>query len=327
MSRLIAINYHYVRPVFDLPHAGIHGITAAQFRAQLAALSQIGTFVGASDILAALDHQRPLPDKAFLVTFDDGLREQFDHALPVLDELGIPALFFANTSPLADGEVSGVHKIHLLRAHTAPPDFIAQLQTIAAAQGVALPHDIDREKATAQYRYDTPQTAVLKYMLNFVLDRTVRDTLIDAFFAQRFPDSAAMIADFYMNEGQLKALAKRGYLGTHAHMHLPLGTLTREQVRWQIAESLQYLETWTGQRPTAISYPYGSPLAAPPWVGEIADAFGLKFGFTIEKAANDDLTEPLMLARFDNNDMPLGKAARYTLENLFIEAPLAAGRR
>ena len=28
---LIAVNYHYVRPVFDLPYPGIHGITPATF--------------------------------------------------------------------------------------------------------------------------------------------------------------------------------------------------------------------------------------------------------------------------------------------------------
>src|SRR5689334_9462108 len=117
---LIAVNYHYVRPSFDAPHPGIHGVTPPELAAQLRLLGQFGQFIGLPELHAAVEGRHELPERALIVTFDDGLREQYQHAVPILRELGIPAIFFINTGPIARGTVSTVHKIHLTRAYTAP---------------------------------------------------------------------------------------------------------------------------------------------------------------------------------------------------------------
>ncbi|MFN6204671.1 MAG: hypothetical protein ACK496_19660, partial [Acidobacteriota bacterium] len=46
---------------------------------------------------------------------DDGLREQYEQAWPRLCRLGIPAIFFANTRPIAEKRLLDVHKIQLVR--------------------------------------------------------------------------------------------------------------------------------------------------------------------------------------------------------------------
>ncbi len=46
-----------------------------------------------------IDHQAkkiPLPQKSFLITFDDGLRQAYQVAAPILQRKGIPAAFFVN---------------------------------------------------------------------------------------------------------------------------------------------------------------------------------------------------------------------------------------
>src|SRR5205807_2449139 len=96
---LIAVNYHYVRPQYAQSFPGIHGITPAILETQLQLLGRVGEFVGASRIWDAVRGDAPLPPRALLVTFDDGLREQVDNALPILDRLGIPAVYFVNTCP------------------------------------------------------------------------------------------------------------------------------------------------------------------------------------------------------------------------------------
>src|SRR5437879_1520972 len=125
---LIVVTYHYVRPTFEAPFAGIHGVTPAQLEGQLRRLATAGEFVSGRDVLDAVRGTGCLPERAILITFDDGLREQCEHALPVLRRLGIPGMFFVNTQPIALGTVSTVHKIHLLRAHTPPERLEALLQ-------------------------------------------------------------------------------------------------------------------------------------------------------------------------------------------------------
>ena len=56
--RVIAVNYHYVRPAFDHPYPGIHGITPGEFRVQLETLSRLGTFVSGSMIRSAIRGER-----------------------------------------------------------------------------------------------------------------------------------------------------------------------------------------------------------------------------------------------------------------------------
>ncbi len=166
---LIAVNYHYVRPTFDAPYPGIHGITPAQLESQLKLLAGIGTFTSAAELRAAVRGERPLAERAFIITFDDGLREQYEHARPVLRRLGIPAIYFINTRPIETATVSPVHKIHLLRAHVAPAEFNQRLARAAAERGIELSDDEACQRGIEHYKYDEPQAARLKYLLNFVL--------------------------------------------------------------------------------------------------------------------------------------------------------------
>lgn len=51
--------------------------------------------VSADDVLAARRDGTPLPDRALLITFDDGWADNHAHALPRLRAAGLPALLFA----------------------------------------------------------------------------------------------------------------------------------------------------------------------------------------------------------------------------------------
>ena len=315
---LIAVNYHYVRPAFDAPYPGIHGITPEKFETQLKLLASAGTFVGAADVRAAVRGDAPLPDRAFIVTFDDGLREQYEHALPVLRRLGIRAIFFVNTCPVATATVSSVHKTHLLRAHVAPADFMAQLEAAARARQIEWHLDGQAAGAVAHYRYDDPDTARLKFLLNFVLNPADRDVLIDMLFESVFgKDETQMSRRLYLDRSQIGELAETQSIGTHAHEHLPLGLMSEEAARGQLADSMNLLAAWTGERPFVLSYPYGSREACSPAVAAEAAQMGIEFAFTMERAGNPHLRRPLHLARFDNNDMPGGKAARWKIDELF----------
>src|SRR5262245_52972853 len=140
---LIAVNYHYVRPSFADPFPSIYGVTPGALQQQLELLGRVGQFVSAEDLRDAISQARRIPQRAILVTFDDGLREQFDHAWPVLNRLGIPAVFFINTHPIIINKVSSVHKVHLLRSQIAPKDFTGMLTTEARRLGINLNWDLN----------------------------------------------------------------------------------------------------------------------------------------------------------------------------------------
>ena len=102
---LLAVNFHYISETcFEYP--GIHPVSPESFERQLDLLGRDFQFVGLDDLEAHLNRKRILPVRSCLITFDDGLREQYEIAWSILRRKGIPAAFFVNTYPTLSRTVS-----------------------------------------------------------------------------------------------------------------------------------------------------------------------------------------------------------------------------
>jgi peptidoglycan/xylan/chitin deacetylase (PgdA/CDA1 family) len=74
-------------------------VTPARFREQMRGLLARGYRI--TSLRTAIQHVRdgqPIPPNTAVVTFDDGYRNLYEHAWPVLRELGVPATIFAVTA-------------------------------------------------------------------------------------------------------------------------------------------------------------------------------------------------------------------------------------
>jgi peptidoglycan/xylan/chitin deacetylase (PgdA/CDA1 family) len=321
---LIAVNFHYVRPTFDAPHAGIHGLTVEEFDRQLETLSRLGEFVSAAQIARAVAGGEVLPERAFVVTFDDGLAEQVECAWPVLERRGIPAIFFVNTRPIQQASVATVHKLHLLRAYVPPSTLSDQLTESALRRGVDLrQRDLGRLPETL-YRYDRPEDARLKYLFNMTLPAEHREGIIAEIFATHFRDEAQVSRDLYMSRDQVRRLSDAGMLGAHGHEHLVLGSLLAAEAQRQVKLCCELIREWTGRVPVAFSYPFGMREAVSRSVLSAARDAGIRFAFTMERAANRTLPRPLLLARLDCNDVPGGKHCARTDDRWCDDLPNAS---
>ena len=98
-GELMVVLYHRVVDPADVGELDpdLIDATPADFDAQMAALAQQFRPVSIDDVLAAHRAGRPVPAGSVLVTFDDGYRDNFEHAFPILKRHGIPGLFFIST--------------------------------------------------------------------------------------------------------------------------------------------------------------------------------------------------------------------------------------
>jgi peptidoglycan/xylan/chitin deacetylase (PgdA/CDA1 family) len=87
------LGYHRVH---DGPDDGVR-VTPRDLDAQIAALRRDHQIVTLGELADALAGRGALPPRPAAITFDDGYRDNFDCALPVLDRHGFPATFFVAT--------------------------------------------------------------------------------------------------------------------------------------------------------------------------------------------------------------------------------------
>jgi Polysaccharide deacetylase len=273
---LTVANYHYIRENFNTKYPSIFGVTPKQFRNQLLLLKDKGDFVHPNELI--LNHDEILNSKNnfFFITYDDGLKEQYKYALPILDELKIPAAFFANSRNFLDKKLSNVHKIHLLRSIVSPSDFLSQLSKHNNAIQLS---QSDIAKAQSIYIYDDKKSASLKYLLNFKINFTIQEYLINAIFVNYFNEND-ILGELYMSENEIIDLSKKGK---------------------------QFFENLTNSKIEMVAYPYGTPEACTNEVAKMANEVAYKLGFTTTRGINTKENNLLLLNRFDCNDLSGGK--------------------
>ena len=306
--KLIIVNFHYVRENFKTPYPSIFGRTPFEFRQQLEILSTLGKFISQEDIKDYFLLGKQLPSKSFLITFDDGLREQYELALPILTKMGIPAIFFINTLPLAKTEILTVHKTHIIRSQRPSEKLMNYFKHRLKSENQIISEKRLTEGAATTYRYDTKADRELKYLLNFVLNLKQQEKYTNAIFDDIFPEQEAKIHhQLYMDAEQIKTLGQRNLIGCHGHSHLPLGQLSPKKQKAEILDSKTFLESITGKIIYTFSYPYGTQEAIK-CIPQTLKKYSFIFAFTMERGVNSGYNAPYLLSRFDTNDVPGGKS-------------------
>jgi len=299
---LTVSNYHYIRPQFEAKFPSIFGMTPEQFENQLQLLKNDAEFIHPTDLLNNLERVLSSKENYCLVTFDDGLKEQYQYALPILDNLEIPAIFFANSINFEEKKVTTVHKIHLLRSELSSENILHKVFDLSE---IRLSNE-DQLQAKKVYRFDSEEAATLKYLLNFKMSFDVQEKFINNLFQEYF-DENHILQSLYMTTEQIMALASRGYLGSHTHTHYPLGLLDSTAMQFELENSKFFFESLTNTKIEMVAYPYGTKEAATLEVARIAENVGYKIGFTTHKGTNDLDSNPLLFNRFDCNDLVGGK--------------------
>lgn len=88
MNRLFIIMYHYTRDLKQSRYPGIKGLDLPLFREQIYFLKNNFNIVEMEQVMDAISGTSELPEKAVLLTFDDGYIDNYTCVLPILEEVG-----------------------------------------------------------------------------------------------------------------------------------------------------------------------------------------------------------------------------------------------
>ena len=127
---------------------------------------------------AVLDHYslgKPLPDRAVLITFDDGYRDTLENAMPVLQKHGFPAVIFVPVAYM-DDETPLPHELRLAERGVRNPTLDWGLVRELDAGGVRVESHGIGHRPLAEVALDEAvrEIAVSKLKLEEKLERPVR---------------------------------------------------------------------------------------------------------------------------------------------------------
>jgi peptidoglycan/xylan/chitin deacetylase (PgdA/CDA1 family) len=96
-EKAVVLMYHRVLTPDERRQSGSHPalvVDTASFARQMALLKRRFTVLSLEQFADCLERKTPFPDSSCLITFDDGWRDNFTNALPVLAQNELPALVF-----------------------------------------------------------------------------------------------------------------------------------------------------------------------------------------------------------------------------------------
>lgn len=136
---LLAVMYHYVR---QLPAPGfpqLRALDVSVFEDQLIRLKKTHVPVSAADVKAAITCGHPLPNRAVLLTFDDGYRDHLDHAVPIMLKHGFRGAFYPSAESALRRKILDVNKVQFVLAAGVDPQLLVdRVDRFVEAQQVLL---------------------------------------------------------------------------------------------------------------------------------------------------------------------------------------------
>ena len=309
MSKLYIAMYHYVRDLKNSRYPDIKGLDISLFKQQIAFFKENFTPVTIENVIACYDEHTALPDKALLLTFDDGYIDHFTQVFPILQENHIQGSFFIPGKTFAENVLLDVNKIHFVLA-TAPisdlyNEVICRIDDVIRNQACELPpRDELINKYAVANRFDQKEVIFVKRMLQTVLPEAIRNQITSDLFAKFVGVEESKFArELYMNLDQIKCMKRNGmYIGLHGYDHYWLGNLPQEKMVADVKASLEALSDVVDANSYIMNYPYGN------YNDNVLNYLrnnGCKLGMTTNvRVAEPGIDDRLLLPRLDCNDFP-----------------------
>jgi peptidoglycan/xylan/chitin deacetylase (PgdA/CDA1 family) len=257
-GQLSVVTYHGVLPagykVSDLQLDG-SWVTADVFRRQLRLLRSHYNVVSPSQVRLWRKGERSLPQRAVLLTCDDGLANAVTDMLPILQEEGLPCLFFVTSRSLAE-EPSMLWYEELYLTLQEVPEGTFEGTFCGVPVKTYLNSSLPQRSSSWHGMVEMLSRCDAQARLGFA--RAIREKF-------RFPEDWTLqhvkqdVSRFrLLTLSEIRQLLAAGMeIGSHTISHPKLSQLPEESSWREIAESRCDLEKALGVPVWSIAYPFG----------------------------------------------------------------------
>lgn len=308
-ATLTVVMYHYVRDLPSTRFPRIKGLLTDDFRRQVAALVQRYEMATLESALAFVRGEyRPKRDLC-LLTFDDGLKDHFTEVLPILADRRLQGVFFIPTACVEETRVASVHKNHFLLAAVEFEEYRRAFLDELKRRRPETNTDVDRATVAATYRWDIPEVAAFKYLLNFGVPERLRDAILDALFVAYLGDEQAFARELYLSWQDACQMQDTGMvIGSHSHNHTAMSILSDDRQREDLDACTNLLQRHLRPQPLwPFSYPYGKRHTYNDLTVHTIRELGYCCSFGTESGVNYVGQDLFALRRIDTKDVDVGR--------------------
>ena len=259
----LIINYHVISDDF-LPHIGhlYKYRTINTFRSDLDFICSEYTPISLLELLDCMSNKSQLPERAVMLTFDDGFREMYDIVAPMLSDRSISATFFLTKQAIDNQTLIHGNKKSLVIDHLIKQKRDAILQDIIrlldkyGIRGHSLPVMISQ----------------ISYSKRAVIDEIASILKIDftRFLEENTP---------YLSTSQVKELLDNDFtIGGHSIDHANFKELQIEEQIDQALSSVSYLSKRFQLAYKAFAFPYSDLGITQQFFDAVSDSLDISFG-------------------------------------------------
>ncbi len=289
--RHLILLFHHIRapgvPLDPFDTCPSHSVEV--LRAVVEYLTNHFRVVGLRELVARRHERVPLA----AITFDDGWRDTYDVAFPLLREFGVPATVFVTTGKIGSYQGFWQQVLGDMFRHAVVQGDAAAAQTLRKLIGAPQ----DSQFTAAHYRQTVIQWKGLP--------RHERARKIATLLAEHPDDSPGPRC--FLSVAEIKEMHSAGIeFGSHTVHHELLDACPADRLDYELAESKAQIEAIVGDRVESIAYPNGNFSEL---VVSRSEALGYQMGCTVERRRIGVRENVLTLPRVEPEwDCPWGEA-------------------
>jgi peptidoglycan/xylan/chitin deacetylase (PgdA/CDA1 family) len=314
-GRRYVLAYHRVIPrsqaVADHAHDAMW-VSPERLEGQIRWMQSVGEIV---DYHRLLDFREPNDRPLFALTFDDGWRDTYEVAFPLLQRLNVPALVFLVSAAMDTGDLFW------------PEDVVTKTHRLGGSMG-------ERELVIALR--DTWPDPVPSQRVTRGSPAAVAEAWVEALKLVPFAERSQRIADYYqrigveqkplqgylMNWEHARIMQSRGIVfGSHTHTHRILKGLRDDDITYEVERSRRIISDQLRAPVDALCYPNARYNGRE---GGIIASCGYRYAFRIDSRAVTANDDRFYVPRFLISEQMAVSEDYFRLH--LVEAPFFAGK-
>ena len=195
------------------------------------------------ELTSLISRTEPLPRKAVVITFDDGYKDNYQYAYPILKKLNIPAIVFLATGHIGTGKLFWWERIRYIIENTA----VTQID-LGEIGKYPLDSMVSKKRSIS----------IIVERLKKLPERSkifLTGRLLEMSKVEIPPDLGN---EFMLSWDDIREMAEGNItFGAHSVNHVNLVKMPLDQTRYEIVESKKAIESNLKKEVKAFSYPNG----------------------------------------------------------------------